>query len=65
VNDDDRFELVKEMREDFARYARQGRLAGLFFYTWQGQLHAEHEDRESAFLCGSLTPSGRLALAPL
>ena len=65
VDDAGRVSLVREMRDRFSRLAIQGRLGGLFFYTWQGNVHAQREDRASAYRCGALTQSGRLAIAPM
>jgi hypothetical protein len=56
--------IFSELRNDFKTFMRQGRLKGIIFYTWEGDAHAGHEDPYSAFLCGSLTESGRLAIAP-
>jgi hypothetical protein len=53
------------MRDYYGELARQGRLKSLIFYTWQGNLHAAKEDPASAFRCGALTESGRLAIAPI
>ena len=65
VNDAGRIALVREMRGYFAALARQGRLKGVFYYNWQGFIHAPKEDLAGAFRCGALTASGRLAIAPL
>jgi hypothetical protein len=65
VDDADRTGLVREIRGYFAGLARQGRLKGAFYYNWQGFIHAPTEDLASAFRCGALTASGRLAIAPL
>jgi hypothetical protein len=42
-----------------------GQLKGALYYNWQGFIHALKEDLASAFRCGTLTASGRLAIAPL
>jgi hypothetical protein len=63
VDDSNRVKLVREMRGYFAQLARQGRLGGIFFYTWEGNIHDEAP--VSAFRCGSLTESGRLAIAAM
>jgi hypothetical protein len=65
VEDAERSLLVREMRGYFAGLARQSRLKGAFYYNWQGFIHAPKEDLASAFRCGALTASGRLAIAPL
>ena len=65
IDDSNRLKLVGEVRRFFGQLATEGRLKGLFFYTWQGGVHAENEDYRSAFRCGALTGSGRLALAPM
>ena len=65
VVDKDKVELVREMRDYYAQLAREGRIKALIFYVWHGDWHATQENPASAFRCGSLTESGRLALAPL
>ena len=65
VVDKDKVKLVREMRDYYGQLARQGRLKGLIFYVWHGDWHANRENPASAFRCGSLTDSGRLALAPM
>jgi hypothetical protein len=65
VEDKDKVKLVREMREFYAHLGREGRLKGLIFYVWHGDWHATQENPASAFRCGTLTESGRLALAPL
>ena len=51
--------LVADMMDDFAQLAREGRLKGLIYYSWTGDTQFDL-DR-----CGALSPSGRLAIAPL
>jgi hypothetical protein len=65
VDDSPRVAVVQEIRGQFNQLARQGRLRGLFYYTWQGNIRAPKEDRASAFRCGGLTASGRAAIAPM
>ncbi len=65
VVDKDKVTLVREMRAYYAELARQGRLDALIFYVWHGDWHSEQENAASAFRCGALTASGRLALAPM
>jgi hypothetical protein len=65
VVDKDKVTLVREMRDYYGQLARQGRLKGLIFYVWHGDWHADLENPASAFRCGALTESGRLALAPM
>lgn len=64
IDDTKRVELVREMRGYFNDFARQDRLKGLFFYTWEGNIH-QAEAPVAAFRCGALTRSGRLAIAPM
>lgn len=64
IDDAMRIAMVREMRAVFAGLVRQRRLRGSLFYTWQGNIHAPHQDPDSAYLCGALTESGRLAVAP-
>jgi hypothetical protein len=63
IDESDRVKLVREMRGYFAQLGQEHRLGGLFYYTWQGNIHDDAP--VSAFLCGHLTESGRLAIAPL
>jgi hypothetical protein len=65
VVDKDKVKLVREMRDYYDELARQGRIKALVFYVWHGDWHAQEENPASAFRCGSLTESGRLAIAPM
>ena len=65
VEDTNKVKLVREMRDLYGELAQQGLLKGLIFYVWHGDWHAEQENPASAFRCGALTDSGRLALAPM
>lgn len=64
IDDAARTALVREIRGLFSQLAQQDRVMGLFFYNWQGNIRAPKEDRASAFRCGTLTNSGKLALSP-
>jgi hypothetical protein len=65
VEDADKVKLVREMRDYYGELAQQQRLKGLIFSVWHGDWHAAEEKPASAFRCGALTESGRLAIAPL
>jgi len=65
IDDASRIAMVGEIRGVLHELGEQHRLGGSLYYTWQGQIHAPKEDHDSAFLCGALTESGRLALAPM
>jgi hypothetical protein len=52
--------LIREMRSNFAPYVRRRKLLGLIYYAWSDD--AEHY---GVYRCGSLTESGRLAIAPM
>jgi hypothetical protein len=65
IDDSSRIAMVREMHSVFHDLAGQHRLGGSLYYTWQGQIHAPKEDHDSAFLCGALTESGKLALSPI
>ena len=56
----DQVSLIEEMRNDLRPYVRQRRLLGLFYYAWVDTMENFGVDR-----CGSLTWSGRLAIAPV
>jgi hypothetical protein len=60
--------IFAEIRNDFAKFAHEGRLKGVIFYTWEGSIQPNGEADNNpygAFICGSMTKSGRLAVAPL
>jgi hypothetical protein len=65
IDDSSRIAMVHEMRSVLHELTGQRRLGGSLYYTWQGQIHAPKEDHDSAFLCGALTESGKLALSPM
>jgi hypothetical protein len=65
VDDSMRTTQVQQARDYYSQLARAGILRAIFFYTWQGNVNAAKEDGNSAFRCGALTPSGKLAITPL
>jgi len=65
VVDKDKAKLVREMRDYYDELARQGRIKAMVFYVWHDDWHAQEENPASAFRCGSLTESGRFAIAPM
>ena len=65
VNDTVRTSLVREVRSNFSSLAQQGKLKGLFFFSWRDDTHAPHEDHSNVVRCGAVTDSGRLAIAPM
>jgi hypothetical protein len=65
VNDDNRIRIFTELRNDFSQLAQQGRLKGIFLYTWQGDFRSGENNPYAAFICGAVTRSGRLAIAPM
>ena len=65
VNDDNRIRIFSELRNDFSQLAQQGRLKGILLYTWQGDFRSGENNPYAAFICGAVTRSGRLAIAPL
>jgi hypothetical protein len=65
VNDDNRVRIFSELRNDFSQLAHQGRLKGILLYTWQSDFRSGENDPYGAFICGAVTKSGRLAIAPM
>jgi hypothetical protein len=59
VNDDNRVRIFSELRDDFRRFAQQGRLKGILFYTWQGDFRSGENNPYAAFICGAVTKIGR------
>ena len=57
--------LVQEMRTDFANAASNGRLIGITYFAWNSDPWAKKPDPDSIYRCGTLTGSGRLAVAPM
>jgi hypothetical protein len=62
VNDTVRVTLVREFMADLQPYVQAKRLRGLFYYDWEREPGAKHEDPNSIYRCGALTPSGKLAI---
>jgi hypothetical protein len=65
LNDTARTHLVRETRDDFAAAAKQGRVAGIFYFSWDSDPWSKTADADSVYRCGSLTAAGKLAVAPL
>ena len=67
VVDVKRTAIFSEWRNDFKQFAQQGRLKGLFLYTWKGGIIDNRDDENpyGAFICGAVTKSGRLAVEPM
>jgi len=67
IADDGRAAVFAELRNDFSQVVRQGRLKGIIFYTWEGNIHDPNYkyDPYSAFLCGGFSKGGRVAIAPM
>jgi len=53
------------LRNDFSQLAQQGQLKGILFYSWQGDFRSGENNPYGAFICGAVTKSGRLAIAPM
>jgi hypothetical protein len=64
-DEDNRTLVVRQMLGIFRSYAQEGRLGGLFLFTWNSDPWAKTIDRMSVYRCGELTPAGRLAISPL
>lgn len=62
IDDSDRASLVREMMSDFQPYVRQGRLAGLLYFSWNSDPGAKMVSYGSIWRCGSLTKSGKLSI---
>jgi hypothetical protein len=68
VVDTKRTAIFTELRDDFSQFAQQDRLKGLIFYTWEGGIlpnGVADNNPFGAVLYGSLTKSGRIAIAPM
>lgn len=59
VHESDQVALIREMKNNFLPYVQQRKLLGLFYYAW-----VDTRENFGVFRCGSLTQSGRLAIAP-
>ncbi len=58
----DRTALVREAMADLRPYIAEGRVAGLFYYTWREDGTGRRPDPFSVFRCGSLTAPGQIAI---
>lgn len=56
--------LIEEVRHDFAAAAAEHRLSGIDYFSWDSDPWSKKVDADSVFRCGSLTESGRKAIAP-
>jgi hypothetical protein len=56
--------LIEELRGDFAAAAAEHRLAGIDYFSWDSDPWSKQTDPDSIYRCGSLTESGRAAIAP-
>ncbi len=59
-----RTRLIEELRSDFAAAANAHRLVGVDYFAWNSDPWAKQTDPYSVYRCGTLTESGRLAIAP-
>lgn len=60
IHEADQVALIKEMRDNFRPYVRQGRLTGLIYYAW-----IDTRENFGVYRCNALTESARLAIAPM
>jgi hypothetical protein len=65
LNDTDRVWRVSELRQMFAQAATEGKLTGMMYFQWNSDPGAKKPDPKGIYRCGSLTQSGRIAIAPL
>jgi hypothetical protein len=65
LNDSARAALIQETMKGFHDLARQGRLVGIFYYSWDSVPGSDQINPSSVFRCGVLTDAGKLALSPL
>jgi hypothetical protein len=56
--------LIEELRGDFAVAAAQHRVAGIDYFSWNSDPWSKTTDADSVYRCGSLTESGKQAIAP-
>jgi hypothetical protein len=56
--------LIEELRGDFAVAAAEHRLAGIDYFSWDSDPWSKTTDADSVYRCGSLTGSGKQAVAP-
>jgi len=56
--------LVEEVRGDFAVAGAERRLAGIDYFSWDSDPWSKTIDADSVYRCGSLTESGKQAVAP-
>ena len=55
--------LIKELRQDFKAAAAEHRLVGIDYFSWNSDPWSKQIDPDSVYRCGTLTESGREAVA--
>jgi hypothetical protein len=63
AHEDDSELVIRQVRDIFHQYIQQGRIGGLFYFTWGSD--ATQPDPYSVYRCGALTEAGKLALSPM
>jgi hypothetical protein len=59
IDDRRRARLALNTRQAFESFAQERRIAGLLWYNWKT------DATSSIYRCNAVTPSGRIALAPM
>jgi hypothetical protein len=56
--------LIEELRHDFDTFATEHRLVGIDYFSWDSDPWSKSIDADSVYRCGTLTESGKQAVAP-
>jgi hypothetical protein len=65
IRDKERALLIRGMISEFRKYADEGRLIGVLYYSWNTDAWEHEIDPLTIFRCGALTEGGRLAITPV
>jgi hypothetical protein len=64
IDDHVRVQLIETMRTVYRKFADQGRLSAILYYSWSGHLNV-NESHEALIRCGTLTDAVKRALLPM
>jgi hypothetical protein len=63
AHEDSRELVIRQVRDMFHQYIHQGRIGGLFYFTWGSD--DKQPDPYSVYRCSALTGAGKVALQPM
>jgi hypothetical protein len=64
IDDHVRVQLIETMLNVYRKFADEGRLRAILYYSWSGHLNVK-ESHEALIRCGALTDAGKQVLLPM